>query len=146
MNKATRILTMAGLSLAAGVTMGSAPAMASAGPVAAATATVAAAHHGPNHSAHRLVGYFRGPVSCYRAGRLGEIRNRWDDYDCTRVRGGFRRGLYALTVSWDDRGHNGGWHNGGDDHGNDPWHNGGDDHGNGGWHNGGDDHGNGPWH
>lgn len=88
MNKATRLLAMTGMALVAGVTMG-------AGSASAATKTPAP---GPGHE--KVVGYYRSPLACERAGRIGEIRDKWESHDCTRVRFGFHRGLWKLSVSW----------------------------------------------
>lgn len=88
MNKATRVLTMTGMALAAGLTMGAGPAS------AASAATAPGWHH------DRVVGYFRSPIACERVGRIGELRDRWDNHDCYRVRFGFHRGQWQLTASW----------------------------------------------
>jgi len=112
MNKATRLLVMTGTAVAAALTMG-------AGPASAATT---AAAPGPHHD--RVVGYFRSPIACERAGRVGELRDRWDNHDCNRVRFGFHRGQWELTASW---GHGPFGH--GHDHGPRPIH-----HGPGGFH------------
>jgi hypothetical protein len=87
MNKATRFLAMTGMALAAAVTMG-------AGPASAATKAPAPFGH------DRTVGYFRSPMACEHAGRVGELRDKWDDHNCDRVRFGFHRGEWALSVSW----------------------------------------------
>ena len=91
MNKATRLLAMTGMAVAAGLTMG-------AGPASAAPATPA-----PGHG--HVQGYFDNPLACQRAGRVGELRDRWDEHDCNKVRFGLHRGQWALQVSWDQ--HNG---------------------------------------
>ena len=88
MNKATRFLAMTGMALAAGATMGA----------GAASAATKAPAPGPHHD--RVVGYFRSPVACERAGRVGELRDRWDRHDCNRVRFGFHRGQWELTAGW----------------------------------------------
>lgn len=100
MNKATRTLAMAGLALTAGAAFGGTPAMASpaaAGPAASAQSGVAKAQS-PRRD--RVVGFYRTLRACDMAGRAGEHSNRWDDYDCTRVRTGMRRGTWALQASW----------------------------------------------
>ena len=107
MSKATRILTMTGMALIAGATIGSAPAMAA----PSATHTTAAT----TQSADR-VGYFRTRMQCERAGRIGEFLNRWDDYTCYRVPFGPRRGWYVLDVDW-NWGHGHGFPGGGHGHG-----------------------------
>src|SRR5205814_5780012 len=113
MNSITRLLAIAGIGLAAAVSV--------AGPAQAAA-------QGDGHATHRtgvratadwnddqgdIVGYFASPIRCERVGRLGELRDRWDDYDCYRVRFGFHRGDWALEVSSDDNG----WDDNGDDNG-----------------------------
>lgn len=129
MNRITRLLAIAGMSAGA--------ALALAGPAQAASAD--AAHQAPTGTqAHwgngdRIVGFFDNPFTCNRVGRIGEIRNRWDDYDCYRVRFGFHRGDWALSISqddwngpWDNNGpwdHSGPWGHGGPIGG--PWHHGG---------------------
>ncbi|MDY7091007.1 MAG: hypothetical protein SYR96_38735 [Actinomycetota bacterium] len=104
MNKAARTFTMMAMGLVAGATMAAGPAMAadSAKAPAAKPATTAKAQKGWGRD--RVVGYFRTLRACERAGRIGEITNRWDDYDCDRVRFGFKRGLWALEVERDFRG------------------------------------------
>jgi hypothetical protein len=97
MNKATRILVMTGMALVAGATVGAGPA--SAATATPSTTTKAAAKTDWGHD--RIVGYFRSPSACRTAGYIGERRGKWDNSDCIRVRGGFRRGLWALSVSED---------------------------------------------
>jgi hypothetical protein len=65
-----------------------------------------------------VVGYFRTLRTCERIGRIGEFRDRWEDYDCSRVRFGFNRGAWVLEVSdndwndgWDNDNWYGGWYN-----------------------------------
>jgi hypothetical protein len=48
-----------------------------------------------------IAGYYRTARACERAGWVGERFNKWDDYDCERVRFGFRRGMWALEVEKD---------------------------------------------
>src|SRR3954454_1250458 len=100
MNRITRLLAMAGMGLGAAVALAG-PAQASTGDTSHHTTAVAKAGWGSE-----IVEYYSNPVSCNRAGRLGEIRGDWDDYDCYRV--GIRG--WALSVS--DRGDwdGGGWH------------------------------------
>ena len=141
MNRATRMLTLMGMGLMAGATIGAAPALAtdSAAPSAAkSSSTVKVQQHRDND---RIVGFYRSPRACERAGWLGERFNKWDDYDCERVRFGFRRGLWALEVEQDRR-----WNRPGHGHG--PWghgqgHNG---HGNNGHSNNWPGHRDGPNH
>jgi hypothetical protein len=110
MNKATRTLAMTGLALTAGAAFAGTPAMASpatpAGP--AASAAVGAKAQTPRRD--RVVGFYRTLRACDLVGRRGEFRDRWDDYDCTRVRVGMRRGSWALLAHWGGhRSHGGGW-------------------------------------
>ncbi|MFI5890993.1 hypothetical protein ACIA5D_12865 [Actinoplanes sp. NPDC051513] len=134
MNKATRMLVMTGMAIVAGATF-------SAGPAAAASASPAAsdskaatqsAGHGDRS---KIVGVYRDPFTCNKIGRFGEIRNKWDDYRCIRVPGGFHRSKWALRVSWDRHGGWGGNHGGWGDH--DGWGDGHDGWGDGhdGWGN-----------
>lgn len=128
MNKATRTFTMMTMGLIAGATMAAGPAMAadSAKSPAAKPATTTKAEKGWGRD--RVVGYFRTLRACEKAGRIGEFTNRWDDYDCDRVRVGWGRGAWLLTVEdwndgWDNHNWYGGWYNsyrGGDFHG--AWH------------------------
>jgi hypothetical protein len=101
MNRFTRLLAIAGMGLGAAVAL--------AGPAQAASAD--AAHKAPVSTKadwgndDRVVAFFNDPFTCNRVGRIGEIRNRWDDYDCFRVGFGWNRGHWALSVSendWDD--------------------------------------------
>jgi hypothetical protein len=101
MNRFTRMLAIAGMGLGAAVAL--------AGPAQAATAD--ASHQAPVATkadwgnGDRIVGFYDDPFTCNRVGRLGEIRDRWDDYSCFPVRGSFHRGAWALSVSennWDD--------------------------------------------
>ena len=111
MNRISRLLAIAGMGVGAAIAL--------AGPAQAATS--AASHTAPvTTKAHwgndddRIVGFFDDPFTCNRVGRLGEIRDRWDDYDCNRVRFGFHRGDWALSVSerdWDGP-HGGPFHGG----------------------------------
>jgi hypothetical protein len=117
MNKATRILAIAGMALAAGATIGASPAMAASSTTQSGT-TVAS----QSQAGDRIVDYFRSYSRCDRAGDAGEWQNRWDDHDCYRVRYGFHRGWYALSVDWNNHGHNNhgnnnNWHGNNDRHG-----------------------------
>jgi hypothetical protein len=111
----TRVLVMTGMALFAGATMGAGPA--SAAPATTTPGTQSADHWSPGHD--QVVNYYRNPFICDRAGRIGEQHNRWDSHDCSRVRGGFRRGWWALTVSWDHHGHGHDQHGQNDQHGDD---------------------------
>jgi hypothetical protein len=104
MNKATRILAIAGMALAAGATIGASPAMAASSTTQSGT-TVAS----QSQAGDRVVDYYRSYNRCDRAGDVGEWQNRWDDHDCYRVRYGFHRGWYALSVDWNNHGHNNNW-------------------------------------
>jgi hypothetical protein len=88
MNKATRLLAMTGMAVAAALTMG-------AGPASASTATAAKDHGGHD----RVVGYFHSRLQCERSGRFGEMRDRWDRHDCNLVRFGRHHGDWQLSVS-----------------------------------------------
>src|SRR4051812_142628 len=92
MSKATRILTMTGMALVAGLTFSASPAQAA----PRATATPQAATQG----SFRVVGYYPSRGRCERAGHIGEFLNRWDDHSCTRVRWGHHAGWYALSVDY----------------------------------------------
>jgi hypothetical protein len=108
MNRITRMLSITGLGLVAGVTIGAGPAMAATGTAqgdAQAPASQVKAQGGD-----RVVGFYRNLRSCDLAGRIGERFGRWDDYDCNRVPFGPHRGAWVLTVSWDHHGWPGGGH------------------------------------
>jgi hypothetical protein len=142
MGKATRMLAITGMAMIAGATIG-APAMAAAPSAAGvtATATPAAAKQVQVQARRdRVVGYYRSRSSCEFAGRIGERRGHWDDYDCYRVHSGFRRGWWALEAQWDNHGN--GHHGNGNNHGHGNNH---DGHGNGNNH-GNDNHGHGHGH
>lgn len=104
MNKVTRMFTMTGLAVAAGLTMGAGPAAAAPAAPAAKGSAVQVQDH-KFQSRDRLVGYYRSPQACVRAGKIGEFRNRWNSFDCERVKRGPKRGWVALTVSWDHKSH-----------------------------------------
>jgi hypothetical protein len=120
MNKVTRMLAIAGMALAAGATIGATPAMAASSATGSGTTVAVQATPGD-----RVVGYYRSYRQCDRAGDIGEWSNRWDEHDCYRVRYGFHRGWFALSVDWnwhDNNNH----HHGGGDNGNNNHHHGGD--------------------
>jgi hypothetical protein len=141
MNRITRMLTITGLGLVTGVTIGAGPAMAAAdtgqGAVKSSTADATA------KPGDRVAGYYDSRDECRMAGRIGDRLGRWDDWNCYPAGGGWHHGDWVLVVDYS-------WHHGGfpfDDH-----HHGGfpfDDH-----HHGGfpvDDHhhhhgGGGPFH
>ncbi|MEV4343179.1 hypothetical protein AB0J83_01675 [Actinoplanes sp. NPDC049596] len=104
MNKVTRKITMTGVALAAGLTMGVAPAaVALAGPAQGATTASASDHWSPRGD--RLVGYYRTQSTCNKVGRIGQFQHKWNRFDCDRVQRGFKRGWVALKVSKDVRSH-----------------------------------------
>ncbi|GAB2570384.1 hypothetical protein Aab01nite_06140 [Paractinoplanes abujensis] len=119
MKAATRILTLVGLSLMTGATLGAAPAMAStsAPDPAARTATTTADQ--PRRDREWTFGYYDTRRECEWIGRVGERRDRWDSYDCDLVRWGRHRGDWQLTVEkdrdWRDRGRDWRDHRGDDD-------------------------------
>jgi len=127
MSKATRMLAMAGMALVAGATFSACPAAAS---TSTAQGTTAAKQNTQqttqaNHGRDRewVAGYFRTRRTCERVGWFGERRDRWDDYDCERVRRGHRV-FWRLEVERDRRGHwdnnnnNRDWNNNDRDRGN----------------------------
>ena len=107
MNKMTRMLVMTGMAFAVSATIGAGAASASPAEPAATSAAKAASQSAdirlqPGRT--RVIGYFRSPLACHKVGRIGEFRDRWDDYSCVRVRGGFHRGSWALVARWDRHG------------------------------------------
>lgn len=138
MNRATRMLTLLGMGLMAGATVGAAPALAADTPAPSAgkPSTVQVQKHWDNDR-DRVVGYYRTLRACERAGWIGERFNKWEDSDCERVRFGFRRGLWALEVEQNR------WQRPGHGHGHSPW--GGHGHGHGNGHGNGNGNGHGPW-
>jgi hypothetical protein len=139
MNRITRMLTITGLGLFAGITIGAGPAMAatnSGQSTAKASTTATAAKPGD-----RVEGYYDSRTQCEIAARIRGYDS--DEYDCVRVGGGFDHGDWALVLNYDnwDGGHN--WHGGHDWHGGHNWHGGFPFH-NGGHHDG--PHHNGPHH
>ena len=133
MKAATRILTLVGLSLMTGASIGAGPAQAATSADQAPARPATASVQDRPHDDEEVVGFFRNRWACERAGRIGEMRDRWDDYDCERVGFGFRRGFWMLEVErdrdwrdrdWRDRDHDHDWdddrdgrdrHRGGDD-------------------------------
>ncbi|XVU26492.1 hypothetical protein ACQPZJ_05405 [Actinoplanes sp. CA-054009] len=102
MNKAVRMLTMIGMGVMTSVAIG-APALA-ADSGSSATAKSESTAKVQRHDRDQVVGFYRTLRDCERAGRVGEWFDRWEDYDCDRVRFGFRRGYWALEVERDWRG------------------------------------------
>jgi hypothetical protein len=98
MNRITRILTITGLGLFAGMTIGAGPAMASTntGQGAAKPATAdAAAKPGD-----RVAGYYDSRDECRVAGRIGDHLGRWDDWDCYPADNGWHHGDWVLVVDY----------------------------------------------
>jgi hypothetical protein len=118
------MLAMAGMALVAGATFSAGPAAASTSTAQGTTAAKQSTQQKADTSRSRdwVEGYYRTRGQCERVGRSGEWRNRWDDYDCERVRRGFRT-IWRLEVERDRN-----WSNG---HGN--WN--GRDHDRGNWNN-----------
>ncbi|HET6480120.1 MAG TPA: hypothetical protein VFG35_08800 [Actinoplanes sp.] len=112
MNRVARLLAVTGLALGTAVAIGAVPAQAATG-----TTQGASNQARPYWDDDETVGYFRSRHTCERVGRLGEIRDRWDDYDCERVRRGHYRDAWRLEVEdwndgWDSRNWYGGWYGG----------------------------------
>jgi hypothetical protein len=102
MNKVTRKITMTGVALAAGLTMGFAPAAAAfAAPAQGGATAQASDHRSPRGD--RLVGYYRSQRDCVKVGRIGQMRDKWDRFDCDRIQRGPKRGWVALTAKWNVR-------------------------------------------
>jgi len=104
MNRITRMLTITGLGVFAGVTIGAGPAMAATntGQNAAKPATAGATVR----LGDRPAGYYDTRFECNIAGRIGERLGRWDDWNCYPVGGGWHRGDWVLVAdyNWDDNG------------------------------------------
>jgi hypothetical protein len=102
MKSVTRFAVLLGAGLAVGASMGVAPAMAS----SATPTAVQVQQPRDRHDDDEVEGYYRSLRVCERIGRMGERRDRWEDYDCERVRWGENRGLWRLEVErrdwWDD--------------------------------------------
>src|SRR5690349_16394629 len=90
MNKIMRTLTMAGLGLLAGASIG-APALA-----ADSGTTTAKKPSGAQtqqlHGRDYVAGFYRNLGTCRRAGAVGDWAGKWDNPRCYPVRVGFRRG------------------------------------------------------
>jgi len=102
MNRITRVVTVAGLGLAASVLIGAG--QASAAPAAGDTG---AKHSGSTAVKSHwedgdIVGYFKNLRKCDKAGDRGEDHGDWDDFDCYKVRKGHHRGKWALKVYVED--------------------------------------------
>ena len=107
MNRATRVLLMSGLAVAAGAAFGSAPALAAPASTSGTGATVQSA---PRRT--WVQNHYRTYNQCRTAGRIGEFAGRWNWYDCDFVTHGRFRGSWELTVGWTRPGHGHGpwWH------------------------------------
>jgi hypothetical protein len=103
MKSVTRFAVLLSAGLAVGASMGVAPAMASS---ATPTAVQVQQPRDRHDDDDEVEGYYRSERICERVGRFGERRDRWEDYDCERVRRGENRGLWRLEVErrdwWDD--------------------------------------------
>ncbi|MEV6847023.1 hypothetical protein [Actinoplanes sp. NPDC051411] len=99
-----------------------------AGPAQAAGATPQGPQ--PPHGQGDLIGYFQNRSDCEWVGRLGDMQNRWDQYDCNSVDYGQFRDMYELTADSYNAHDNGGPgnHYPGDHHSGDH-HSGGGPHG-----------------
>lgn len=144
MNRITRMLTITGLGLVVGVTIGAGPAMAATntgqGAVKSSTADATA------KPGDRVAGYYDSRDECRMAGRIGDRLGRWDDWNCYPARGHHGDWVLVVDYSWHDSGfpfdndhHHGGFpfdnhhHNNGPHHYNKHHKN--DDHVKGGIHN-----------
>lgn len=102
MNKVTRSLAITGIAVTAGLSLAVSPASAApAGPRPPAPA----ADHRVQIKKTAFKGFHRTGRDCVRIGRIGQIRGQWHNFDCDRVNRGFKRGWYALNVSWTIRSH-----------------------------------------
>ncbi len=110
MKSVTRFAILFGASLAVGASLGVAPAQA-AGSAAASSSAVQVQQRHNDDDDRDVIGYYRTLRMCERIGWWGERRDRWEDYDCDRVRWGENRGLWRLEVERDDRD----WHHDDDD-------------------------------
>jgi hypothetical protein len=100
MIKTVRMIALTGAAVAAGLSLGAGPASAAPATPAGQAAASVQADHKWQPSRSKLIGYYRSPIACVKAGRIGEFRKKWDDFDCDKVRRGFHRNQFALTVSW----------------------------------------------
>lgn len=108
MNRVAKMFAFVGVGLAAGVAMGAGPAQAT--PTIGHTAAQGTAAQVQAHwNDDDVVGYFGTLRRCERVGRIGEWRDRWDDYDCYRVRWGIHRGAWALEVEYGNDWDGDGW-------------------------------------
>ena len=111
MNRVARLLAVAGLSLGTAVAIGAGPAQAAPSTPQVTTQSATGGYY--DFDDDETVGYFRTLRGCERVGRLGELRDRWDGYDCDRVYRGPFRGAWELTVEdWNDDYDNDNWYDG----------------------------------
>jgi hypothetical protein len=107
MNRATRVLLMSGVAVAAGMAF-SAPAM-------AATSTPSPAGHttqvAPRHSWSE--GHYRSFTRCAAEGRQGVWSGDWDHYRCVRTGRGFELIVSEDWNNWNNGNNWGNWGNGG---------------------------------
>ena len=103
MNKVMRTLTMAGLGLLAGASIG-APALA-ADSSATTVKKPSKSQVQQDFGRERVAGFYRTYRACDRAGRVGDWVGKWNRYDCDPVRFGFRRGTWVLKVQQSRFGH-----------------------------------------
>jgi hypothetical protein len=105
MHKIVRTLTMAGLGLLAGASLG-APALASdSGAKSTGKSSGTQVQQGWDRT--YVQGYYRTLRGCKKVGAVGDWAGKWDNPRCFPVRIGFRRGLWALKVQkeWRGNGH-----------------------------------------
>jgi len=98
MNKLTRAVTLGGFGVLTALTVGMGPAQAA--PVAPVTPdSKTTVSHNVWRGESQIIGFYRSLRACQLAGIYGERAGAWDDYDCTVVRVGARRGAWALEVA-----------------------------------------------
>ncbi|MEU4420496.1 hypothetical protein AB0F81_07695 [Actinoplanes sp. NPDC024001] len=107
MNKAMRLLALAGASLAAGAMIGSGPVQAA--PAAAPSTGSSTGNHVQSWADDYdyVVGYYRWQRACRNAGWTGVKFGAWDKFKCSPVRIGWHRWAWELEVrqqywNWDD--------------------------------------------
>lgn len=101
MSKIVRTLTMAGLGLLAGASLG-APALAADNTTRSGGKTGGAQvqQHGGREY---VAGFYRTLGACKKAGAVGDWFGKWDNPRCYPVRVGFRRGTWLLKVEQERR-------------------------------------------
>src|SRR5688500_13763764 len=97
MKASTRILAVLGMGLMTGSSFGASPAQAAA-PAGQGLAKPSVSQAQQPWDDDDVIGYYRTLRACERVGRIGEWADRWEDYDCERVRRGFHRGMWKLEV------------------------------------------------